>query len=313
LLFLAVSLDRNAVLDLLDLASRLVLILAVLGVIGFLLDSFVNLPILDVVNIGSRFYEFKGLIFTIQGKDSIVHIFGKDIFRLQGWFDEPGSFAFYLIPAIFYYLYKAKWIQVSILGIALLFSFSLGGILSVLIVIFINRLFTKPSILLIFIICLVISFSLFVVFFPTQFKWIIDYVQLKFGIGDYSGSFSSFGVRQYEYKRIFATLINFPLGSDTNSMFEFNKAYFSSGIVLEFTKYGIVGFFLRLCFDLSIVIACIVSITKEERSITLAASIALVLLLMGYQRMTFLRTNYFTILMIATLAIMKKDMKNAEM
>jgi len=280
--------------------AHLVLFMAIAGIFGFALDYFGFLPSLAVRNIGSRYYDYKLLLFQIQGSDSFVQIFGKSLYRLQGFFDEPGSFAFVLLLAIVYFIGRRRVWSVAILSIALILTFSLGAFITLLgitLIYIVRTRKTKKLIKILFILSLIIFIAL-ILYMKTGNEWLKNYISMKFGIGSYEGSFSSFSSRENEYILIFKTLVNFPFGCDVESAFNLNNAYFSSGIISDLTMYGITAFFIRLSLEIFIVSRSIVALGAKRRSVVISAFAVLVMILMGYQRMSFLRTYYMTIFIV---------------
>tara|TARA_B110001469_G_C9629455_1_gene314673 strand:+ start:711 stop:1595 length:885 start_codon:yes stop_codon:yes gene_type:complete len=99
----------------------------------------------------------------ISGYFSIYHDLGLGIpyFRFYSCFGEPGDLAMWLIPFILYALHYKKYIGLIILFIGFILSFSLGGIISLGLAIFIRILLLKKmkSIVVLILFFGVLSFS----------------------------------------------------------------------------------------------------------------------------------------------------------
>ena len=99
----------------------------------------------------------------ITGYFSIYHDLGLGIpyFRFYSCFGEPGDLAMWLIPFILYALHYKKYIGLIILFIGFILSFSLGGIISLGLAIFIRILLLKKmkSIVVLILFFGVLSFS----------------------------------------------------------------------------------------------------------------------------------------------------------
>ena len=104
----------------------------------------------------------------LKGKVSIFHMLsnGKPYFRYYGCFLEPGTLAMYLIPAISYAYNNKKYLSLIIFGIAMFLTYSLGGYISIIILLIITMYKINKNIISIMI---VILFSIILLFSTKDF------------------------------------------------------------------------------------------------------------------------------------------------
>ncbi len=94
-------------------------------------DAYIDLRIDGQSNVESRGFYVFGLLWD----KAYIHIAnGITVLRTQSFADEPGTYAFALIPALFWYINKRSWLQIVILGTGLFSTFSVGAILGVLLI-----------------------------------------------------------------------------------------------------------------------------------------------------------------------------------
>jgi hypothetical protein len=61
---------------------------------------------------------------------------GRGLIRLQSFADEPGTFAFALLIAIIWDIFRRKWARVGLMGAALVLTWSVGALLAALLAVF---------------------------------------------------------------------------------------------------------------------------------------------------------------------------------
>lgn len=294
----------------LDSFGKVTYITSLLGIIGFTISLFFDLPIIKEVNLDGRLYQFRLFFWNLETMDSsiagsniFIPVLNKTIYRFQGWFDEPGTFAFLTIPGFYWYRWvkKDKFKSVVIL-ISILASLSFGGLLVLVLVEFLIKITDrKYTIILTILIFIIIQISLLIIFDESD-NWFTSYMQVKLGIGPKASNVSSFGVRSNEYSLVRESLSQKPFGYGYgNLMLAFGHSV-SSSIVGELTIGGITGFISRVLLELPLLIYSGVSLLNKkcDKRVFFGASI-LCLLIMGYQRSSFLSTFWGLIFIMVTL------------
>jgi len=286
----------------LRLYNLLIVYTAIVGIVGLILINYNVLHIFAQYYIPPRTYNFYGLLFLIE-KDSILSINNISLYRLQSLFDEPGSYAFLLLPSIIWYRYHEKRpFILIILYSALLFTFSIGAIISLLLfhLIVISR--SKIKILKYFI---VISFLILILYLsvPTEYyNAFISFIEYKFGIGSFANMHTSGGERLNQLNN-FISLIKlnvFGLGLSGNSF------ALTSGILREMIASGIIGI-ISLIVIYIIFFLMVLDYIKIHNYFL--ASIGFSIMMEGFQRASMFQ-SFLTFLMFVIfikMYIYKKD------
>ena len=183
----------------------------------------------------------------ITGYFSIYHDLGLGIpyYRFYSCFGEPGDLAMWLIPFIMYALQYKKYLGLLILSIGFILTFSLGGIISLLIALLIRILVLKKNKSII--IMLLFFFGLF------MYSGIYSYLEER-----YIQKGDSATVREDNFKKgindVFTIIINKPFGLElSSSSSENQKLDLYSGSNFSPSTYlfrgGFLAFFAYLFFS----------------------------------------------------------------
>jgi len=301
-LFILFYISYTDMIRILRLYNLLIVYTAIVGIVGLILINYNVLHIFAQYYIPPRTYNFYGLLFLIE-KDSILSINNISLYRLQSLFDEPGSYAFLLLPSIIWYRYHEKRpFILIILYSALLFTFSIGAIISLLLfhLIVISR--SKIKILKYFI---VISFLILILYLsvPTEYyNAFISFIEYKFGIGSFANMHTSGGERLNQLNN-FISLIKlnvFGLGLSGNSF------ALTSGILREMIASGIIGI-ISLIVIYIIFFLMVLDYIKIHNYFL--ASIGFSIMMEGFQRASMFQ-SFLTFLMFVIfikMYIYKKD------
>ncbi|MEY8198458.1 MAG: hypothetical protein RPS47_04400, partial [Colwellia sp.] len=208
--------------------------IAFLSFLSFILSVFNITTMVELVSSGGRVYLTT--FFNIVMSDSKVTLGGFTFYRFQSIFEEPGTFAFLLLPVIYWYkivVYnKFKFISLILM---LLSTLSIGAMFSAIIICIVYYFIKKPLHSLPFFIIFFVSFIFSLVLFP-EFN---DFLSYKFGIGKYEGQHSSFGARVLEVSYVTETLSSRLFGS----------GFSASNILLVFGNNVSVGLFRQVIYS----------------------------------------------------------------
>jgi MFS family permease len=211
---------------------------------------------------------------------------------------EPGTLAMFLLPAITYAFFNKKRIGLLILLIAFFLTYSLGGIISLLILIVIISFikFNRQKKYLIF--------AILIAFLMSGLLWIYfgDTILEK-----YKGKNISAKVRENNFTKAFTNfpkiVINNPIGlklSENTKSFEKNKYYIGSNFSPEFyLQYGgisaLVGYLI--CLSVSFMIS-LRSLKRDDLSIEEKVVFTSILVLLPFilQRSTIWDCSLFAFL-----------------
>lgn len=284
-----VSKDKTYLQSILEVHNAAFFAMCLLGLFGWIINLFYYIPTFLTAVSGGREYEYKFFYWVIS--DAKITINGRELYRLQFFFDEPGTFALLCLPSFFYSVYKKNLIRTIIFFIAILLSLSFGAIaLCVLCFVYLAVRHHKYYLLLGFLLIL-----LALVRYLEIDDFIYDYIIAKLGIGKYKGTYTSAGVRQNEFTVFMRVLYDHLFGISTADMFEEYGFYFSVSFLAECSMYGILGFVMRIFLELGLYY---ILIPLRKKNIYIFLSL-LCLLLMGYQRMTVIQTYFsFFIFMV---------------
>jgi hypothetical protein len=223
-----------------------------------------------------------------------------DFKRAGSFYDEPGTFAMFLMPALFWnILVKPSKIMLFSMSFALLLTFSVGGWLAFgiafayivrlcpdLIVRYIlekYKFITKIFLALGVILC--INFLLKV----SDISWLFDYFNVKFDAGSSTDKLSSVGTRQNEIDMFFTTLSENPLGYGIKSK---NTPLFSVGLMassIEGGLLGVVGYLICFAGIVANIAESLLAKKLTPSRVTLAILASnLSLVIMSFQRIDML-------------------------
>jgi hypothetical protein len=239
------------------------LIFNLLGIFGYYFVFFGNSNLRPII---TPHGEFLANFFSIyfQQTDGDVH------FRYYSCFLEPGTLAMFLLPAIAYAFFYKKFLSLTILLIAFYLTFSLGGIISLLLMvaIFVFIIFNRNN--------KYFFVSIFVLLLTVSLLWVnfSGYI-----LEEYDEKDNSAKVREESFANTLANLpviiISNPLGlniGETSEDMEKNRLYsgtnFLPGFYLQYG--GILAFFgylavLVISFNISIRALARSDLTLEEK------------------------------------------------
>jgi hypothetical protein len=240
------------------------------------------------------FGTFLGSFFSLH----FMYPDGSAGYRYYSCFMEPGTLAMFLLPAITYAFFNKKRIGLLILLIAFFLTYSLGGIISLLILIVIISFikFNRQKKYLIF--------AILIAFLMSGLLWIYfgDTILEK-----YKGKNISAKVRENNFTKAFTNfpkiVINNPIGlklSENTKSFEKNKYYIGSNFSPEFyLQYGgisaLVGYLI--CLSVSFMIS-LRSLKRDDLSIEEKVVFTSILVLLPFilQRSTIWDCSLFAFL-----------------
>jgi hypothetical protein len=236
----------------------------------------------------------------IGGSFSILHMLldGSPHFRFYSFFAEPGTLAMVLLPFIAYSILKKFYFGFLVLLTGFILSFSLGGYLSLLILLFLLFLHKskKNNIL-------VTSFFISIISLFTYFYVSNELVQM------YENKGNSANIRENNFSnsitKIPSLIINYPFGIPlSNSTSEMEKDtnytgsnfipnnYLQSGGVLSFT-----GYLLFLIFSTKMSLKILFSKNKNYSIENVVVAISIISILpFLFQRTTIWESSIFAFL-----------------
>lgn len=256
-----------------------------LSFISFILSVLNLTTLVELVSSGPRVYLTS--FFNIVMSDSKMSLGGFTFYRFQSVFEEPGTFAFLLLPVIYWYkivVYnKFKFISLLLM---LLSTLSIGAMFSAIIICIIYYFIKKPLNALPFFIVFFISIILALALVP-EFS---DFLSYKFGIGKYEGQHSSFGARLLEISYVTDTLSSRLLGSGfsaSNILSVFGNNV-SVGLFRQVIYSGAIGGIAIIALNVVLGVYSIQQL-KYRNNISVFIGITLLtLIFMGLQRSTFI-------------------------
>jgi hypothetical protein len=263
-------------------------------------------PINEFTALGTdRVYQNYIIAFVEAEVDTLA-----DFKRAGAFYDEPGTFAMFLMPALFWnILVKPSKIMLFSMLIALLLTFSIGGWLAFAVAFayivrlcpdlivryflekykFITKIFLALGVLL----C--INFLLKV----SDITWLFDYFNVKFDAGSSTDKLSSVGTRQNEIDMFFATISENPLGYGIKSKYipPFSVGLMASSI--EGGLLGVIGYLICFVGIIAHIVESLLSKKPTPSRVTLSILASnLSLVIMSFQRIDML-SFYTGIFMLA--------------
>jgi hypothetical protein len=276
-------------------------------------------PINEFTALGTdRVYQNYIIAFVEAEVDTLA-----DFKRAGSFYDEPGTFAMFLMPGLFWnILVKPSKVMLFSMLIALLLTFSVGGWLGFVISFaYIVRLcpdlvvryilekykfITKIFLALGVILC--INFLLKV----SDISWLFEYFNVKFDAGSSTDKLSSVGTRQNEIDLFFTTLSENPLGYGIKSKY---IPPFSVGLIassIEGGLLGVVGYFICFIGIVANIAESLLAKKSTPSRVTLAILASnLSLVIMSFQRIDML-SFYTGIFMVAFMINCDPDNKGAD-
>lgn len=204
--------------------------------------------------------------------------------RLQSFADEPGTFGFVLIPAILFSIQNGNYRAVSILALALFFTFSVGAILAIIMCIAMaSYLNTKKrdrwKWILLMACCLLIVFSVYIFVDSSSFGFLSTYLSSKYG--DETDK-TSLGDRLNGFEGLVPYLTDRPFGLGVGALDVIGSGV-AIGWVIPLVEGGVIAFSLYLA---AFAVLCVmaVNILSKHKSLAPYSYIILTLMFAAMQR-----------------------------
>jgi len=202
--------------------SKAIAILSLMAIILFIFIYYdIASPNINIYLPGEHYNIFIRKLYSLGSIWPMQHLpIGGGIFRLQSFADEPGTFAFIALPALFSsYMFK-KNIQLFIIILAIILSFSIGAwiflIISV-ISLFLYKLLREKKIIKRLLLFMLLTFTLIILSgIINSSEFLIDYLSTKFA-SDYAAGEGSFGGRYFVAVKTFSVLSESPFGFGAGS------------------------------------------------------------------------------------------------
>lgn len=289
-----------------NLYTKVFLLFSVLCIIlftGIYFNFLQPIEVLEGYQTG-RFYLNYGLG-LVEERANVSLFSGYFVPRMMSFYNEPGTFAMMLTPAILWSAFSEKnIIKFLVMMLALILTFSVGGIITLsftilalyaCIFIYSKRASTiQLSIIFLkylFILLILFWSFLFVTSFFSEglqldFNVISNYVVSKFSVAGSTAS-SSAGVRLQEIPLAFQLLAESPQGFGANVEIDSQFGTISVGIVRAMLESGVLGSIGYWVMHLSVILAVFRSMTlmSPQNSTLLALSTSILSLeLMSWQR-----------------------------
>jgi hypothetical protein len=263
-----------------------------LGIMGLCLTTITDWNL--TATIGERIYHTNLLTVWLTDGDynSSLVSFSPFKYRLQSFFDEPGSFGILLLPAFYYAIYKRRISIIIILSLSIFLTESASAWLGA-IILMLFFFMTEAGLgerILIFILSL-----LFVLFFSSD---LILLYEIKTGIDEAYSNSSSYDTRLKDYQFILNYMMDriAPLSGDS---------YISSGISASYVQWIIFGglaFFILLVESLVFVFLIFkkIALSSMEKNY-FPFILSFVIYMAGYQRSSFIDNVLFMTLFYWTI------------
>lgn len=227
------------------------------------------------------------------------------IFRLQAWYEEPGTYAFLIIPASIYFFLNGNIIKCSVLILALFLTFSVGAWVAA-ILIYTFHLGLKRFLGLIIILFSIYFLASFTPLWDGVIKiqdGIIRYVQIKFALNDFSSDGHSYKYRLDLVSAInlyFSTTPVLGTGLSYSEYFE-NIGMNSRSIFTRLVAGGIMGSFVLISIYVYFIFITFITIRQNRsKDNILYSTFLLTFIFMGFQRASFLDGYMYLFIVIAS-------------
>lgn len=250
----SIYMTENVFKKCMDLYSQILTVFSICAILVFLVVLILRVPPVNefTAPMADRVYQNYIIAFVEAEVDTLA-----GFKRAGSFYDEPGTFAMFLMPALFWViLVNPSKIMIFSMLISLLLTFSVGGWAAFAISFgYVVRLcpelisryilekykfITKVFLVLGVILCINFLLKL------SDVSWLFDYFNFKFDSGDATDKVSSVGTRQNEIDSFFNTLWENPLGYGIKSK---SIPVFSVGLMgssIEGGLLGVVGYLV--CF-----------------------------------------------------------------
>ncbi|MCG6202513.1 hypothetical protein, partial [Psychromonas antarctica] len=206
--------------------------------------------------------------------------------RFQSVFYEPGTFAFLLLPVIYWYkIVDYKPFKFATLILMLLFTFSVGAMLTAITASIIYYFIKKPVTSFPYFFILLVAFIFSLSFFPV----FLDFLSNKFGLGIYEGTSTSGGTRVQELRYV-GEAFESVIGSGFSGLINVDTfgGNISVGLFQMIIYSGLIGGIALIIFHIILGGYSLQKFaSKDNRSIFVGATL-FSFISMGLQRATFM-------------------------
>jgi hypothetical protein len=176
--------------------------LSLLGIFGLIISSITDWSL--VAYIGDRSYHTN--LLTVWIADGEVSSSGTNFspfaYRLQSFFDEPGTFGMFLIPALYFAIYERRAMPIIVLITSIFLTESANAWVGT-IILFIIYIFRTSSAIQKLLISSVLL-SVLIAFSDV----LTTLYEMKMGIDEAYANASSYGTREMEYRYILDNLLS---------------------------------------------------------------------------------------------------------
>lgn len=265
--------------------SSVFLIVVFISFVSYVLSFVKGFPLTELVVGGGR--QYFTTFFNVLIPDAKTNFGGVTFYRFQSIFDEPGTFSFLLLPAMYWYIFIQKnYIKIFFLSICLIFSLSAGALFQIFISYIIYLFIINPTRA----VPMLILIALFSVLLIVNFPSLSNFLEYKLGIGAYEGSHSSMGVRMLEIKYVIDSLSGnfFGLGFSSSNI----KSTYNSNISVGFFRLiiysGMIGGIAIIVLFSHLSLYSILCLTKKDNPNFFVGFSLLSLFFMSMQRSTFI-------------------------
>lgn len=174
--------------------------MSLLGVLGLVLASLTEWHV--TANIGERAYHTNLLTVWISdsGFDSSQAVFSPFKYRLQSFFDEPGTYGMLLVPALFHFLDKGSYSKAAIMTACVFLSESASAWMFAAVLLSLKLYFAPRRTDKVLVLAFLVLIG--IVIYPD----VIKLYEIKVGLDEAYANSSSFGTRSMEYDYVLRNL-----------------------------------------------------------------------------------------------------------
>jgi hypothetical protein len=270
------------------LYCKLVSILAAFSIIVFTAISIFHIPpVGEFISEVGRVYQNYVIAFAEADIDM------TNIKRAGSFYDEPGTFAMIMIPALIWSIFviPSTW-NIIALTLSLIMTFSIGGWLAFFVSL-LYGFFLYPTLLnkyKFFISACTVLIVINLLFQFINLDWLINYYDYKFTGSGSVNSTSSVSIRTNEIETFTTLLFENPIGYGLKST---QSSTLSVGVLsssIEGGILGVTGYFIAL-FGIGLKLLSVAVTIRTKRS---GATIAILAINLSLIIMSFQRIDLFT-------------------
>ena len=279
--------------------SSAVLLACLAGIGGLILNAMTGWSL--SANIGDRAYHTNLLTVWLfdAGFNSSATNFSPFEYRLQSWFDEPGTFGILLLPALFFYLRSGDWLRCTLILFGIFLSESANA-WAITVLLGLWKIFSLRSN-----VAMAVWLGVIAILAGLAAPDIIRLYEIKTGIDEAYANSSSLMTRSTEYDYLFENLATHALPLSQQFKAASQLEGISSSYVAWYVAAGLL-FVLCICsvvFELGF--RAVRSIGIARGDVSFALVMAAVVFLSGFQRTSFLDNVLFMSLMYWSLFYLK--------